>query len=757
MAQEEEVLGKAYDSRLMARLLKYLRPYRWQVAIALGSILLKSFADVLGPYLTKVAIDRYLAPKEAPTAASSGIWSWLSQNAVTGIAQIAAIYVGLLVFSFLLEFLQTYYMQWTGQKVMFDLRRQIFRHLQRLHVAFFDKNPVGRLVTRVTTDVDALNEMFTSGVVSIFEDLFVLAGILGVMLCMNWKLALITFAVLPFIVVATKIFRDRVRDSYRRIRVAIARINSYLQEHISGMVVLQLFNRERKAYNRFSEINRSHMDAFKDAIMAYSVYYPVVEILSAIAIACVIWFGGGDVMRSTPVTSVAVSFNWKTLIAFRLVPTVASLGVLVAFIQYALRFFRPIMDFSEKYNILQSAMAASERIFKLLDTPVQVVSPAVTKRPEGPGRIEFDQVWFAYREAPEPNAVSSDLSSAPDWVLRDVTFAIEPGETVAIVGHTGAGKTTLISLLLRFYDVQKGAVRIDGVDVKEMDLADLRSRFGVVLQDPFLFSGTIGGNIRLGTKRIQDADVEQAAEDVNLADFIRALPKGFDEEVRERGSTLSTGQKQLISFARALAHEPKILILDEATSSVDTETEFRVRDALNRMVEGRTSLIIAHRLSTVQRADKIIVMHKGQVREMGTHQQLLAQRGIYFKLYQLQYKDSGAWCGAGALARECRRLKGAGSHCQRGRLGVTALQCSLANPDLSRRSLRRNVRRAAHRGLTSPRPAARILRRRRRPHARRRLRHRRRRERSLGRRHHRNPQPSAKDLRPVPASDQRSR
>jgi ATP-binding cassette subfamily B multidrug efflux pump len=628
MAQEEEILGKAYDSRLMARLLKYLRPYRWQVAIALASILLKSFADVLGPYLTKVAIDRYLAPTQGSV---SGMWSWLSPNAITGIAQIAAIYVGLLLLSFLLEFLQTYYMQWTGQKVMFDLRRQIFRHLQRLHVAFYDQNPVGRLVTRVTTDVDALNEMFTSGVVSIFEDLFVLLGILGVMLCMNWKLALITFAVLPFIIVATKIFRDRVRDSYRRIRVAIARINSYLQEHVSGMVVLQLFNRERKAYKRFSEINRSHMEAFKDAIMAYSVYYPAIEVLSAIAIACVIWFGGGDVMLSVPATSVSVQFNWKTLVAFRLVPTVASLGVLVAFIQYALRFFRPIMDFSEKYNILQSAMAASERIFKLLDTPVQVVSPAVTKCPEGPGRIEFDHVWFAYHETED--------GQTPDWVLRDVTFSIDPGETVAIVGHTGAGKTTLISLLLRFYDVQKGAVRIDGVDVKDMDLVDLRSRFGVVLQDPFLFSGTIGGNIRLGTKRIQDADVEQAAEDVNLADFIRTLPKGFNEEVRERGSTLSTGQKQLISFARALAHEPKILILDEATSSVDTETEFRVRDALSHMVEGRTSLIIAHRLSTVQRADKIIVMHKSQVREMGTHQQLLAQRGIYFKLYQLQYKD----------------------------------------------------------------------------------------------------------------------
>jgi ATP-binding cassette, subfamily B, multidrug efflux pump len=660
MSQEEEILGKAYDSRLMARLLKYLRPYRWQVAIALVSIFLKSFADVLGPYLTKVAIDRYLAPaRGALPATPSGLWSWLNPHPIIGIAQIAAIYVGLLVMTFLLEFLQTYFMQWTGQKVMFDLRRQIFRHLQRLHVAFFDKNPVGRLVTRVTTDVDALNEMFTSGVVSIFEDLFVLIGILAVMLCMNWKLALITFAVLPIIVAATKIFRDRVRDSYRRIRVAIARINAYLQEHVSGMVVLQLFNRERKAYDRFSEINRVHMDAYKDAILAYSVYYPVIEIFSSIAIACVIWFGGGDVMHNIRVTSVAVSFNWKTFVTFRLVRDFATLGVLVAFIQYALRFFRPIMDFSEKYNILQSAMAASERIFKLLDTPPQVVSPVVTRRPDGPGRIEFDHVWFAYRDVPAGDhsrtatqaartAAASDsahqtsaarTSAAPDWVLRDVTFTIEPGETVAIVGHTGAGKTTLISLLLRFYDVQKGAVKIDGIDVKDMDLADLRSRFGVVLQDPFLFSGTIGGNIRLGTERIQDEDIEQAAEDVNLSDFIRALPNGFNEEVRERGSTLSTGQKQLISFARALAHEPTILILDEATSSVDTETEFRVRDALNRMVEGRTSLIIAHRLSSVQRADKIIVMHKSQLRELGTHQQLLAQRGIYFKLYQLQYKD----------------------------------------------------------------------------------------------------------------------
>jgi ATP-binding cassette subfamily B protein len=624
--QEEEVLGKAYDSRLMKRLLRYLRPYTWQVAVALLAIVLKAGADVLGPYLTKVAVDKYLA---RTLNTHSFLDRWLSSAPLVGIAQIAALYVGLQLFSFLLEFLQTYYMQWTGQKVMFDLRRQIFRHLQHMHIGFFDKNPVGRLVTRVTTDVDALNEMFTAGVVSIFEDVFVLAGIFAIMLRMNWKLALITFAVLPLIFWATMIFRTKVRDSYRRIRVAIARINSYLQEHVSGMLVLQLFNREKRSYQQFSEVNKSHMDAFKDAIMAYAVYYPVVEVLSSIAVACIIWFGGLGVISS-----------------------LTTLGVLVAFIQYAQRFFRPIQDLSDKYNILQSAMASSERIFKLLDTTVEIVSPAQTKIPSGPGRIEFDHVWFAYRNVPveeEKGKRPADknvrakqglaLPAEPDWVLRDVTFTIEPGETVAIVGHTGAGKTTIISLLMRLYDVQKGAIRIDGVDIKDMDVGDLRRRYGVVLQDPFLFTGTIAGNIRLGTEWIQDDDIERAADEVNIADFVRGLPNGFKEEVRERGSTLSTGQKQLISFARALAHNPKILILDEATSSVDTETEFRVRDALSRMVEGRTSVIIAHRLSTIQRADKIIVMHKGQVREIGSHQQLLANRGIYYKLYQLQYKD----------------------------------------------------------------------------------------------------------------------
>ncbi len=630
--QDEEVLGKAYDSRLMKRLLVYLRPYQLQVGISLASILLKAASDVLQPILVMTAADKYLAPV-------AGLHTFLdfmlSSNPYTGVAEIAGVYVGLLGFSFLLEYLQTYYMQWTGQKVMFDLRSQIFRHLQRMHVAFFDKNPVGRLVTRVTSDVDALNDMFTSGVVSLFEDVFVLAGIIGIMICVNWKLALITLSVLPLITIATRIFRDKVRDSYRRIRVAIARINSHLQEHVSGMTVLQLFNREERAFQQFSKVNEVHMEAFKDAIMAHAVYYPVVEFLSAVAIACVFWFGGNDVLRGALTSRISVHFGHGNLVSFSSASSVVTIGVLIAFIQYAQRFFRPIQDFSEKYNLLQAAMAASERIFKLLDAPVEITSPAVTKKPEGPGRIEFDHVWFTYR-AGDPSA---ETSHDPDWVLRDVSFAIEPGETVAIVGHTGAGKTTIISLLMRFYDVQRGAIRIDGVDIKEMDLDDLRRRFGVVLQDPFLFTGTVEGNIRLGTKRITDQEVEKAAEDVNLADFIRALPQGFKEEVRERGSTLSTGQKQLISFARALAHNPKVLILDEATSSVDTETEFRVRDALSRMVQGRTSVIIAHRLSTIQRAHKIIVMHKGQLREIGSHQELLAQRGIYYKLYQLQYKD----------------------------------------------------------------------------------------------------------------------
>ncbi len=621
MAAEEEVLGKAYDSHLMRRLLGYLRPYKWQVVVALVSIVLKAAADVVGPFLTLLAVDVYLThnPGAHPKFAR-----FFNPDPLAGINQLCAVFVGLLLFSFFLEFLQTYYMQWTGQKAMFDLRSQIFRHLQYMHVAFFDKNPVGRLVTRATTDVDALNEMFTAGVVSIIEDVFVLAGILAIMLKMNWRLALITFAVLPVIMFATRLFRHSVRESYRGTRTAIARINSYLQEHVSGMVVLQLFNRERKAYKKFEDVNTQNMLAWKDAIMAYAVYYPVVEVLSSVAIACVIYFGGRGVIAN-----------------------LTTLGVLAAFIQYAQRFFRPIMDLSEKYNILQSAMASGERVFKLLDTPVEITSPENPRKVEGPGRIEFDHVWFAYRTMPEEDVAKPSVQKSVDqpkpgqmdWVLQDVSFTVEPGENIAIVGHTGAGKTTIISLLMRFYDVQKGAIRIDGVDIKHMDITDLRRRISVVLQDPFLFTGTIEQNIRLGSSWITDEMLERAAEDVNVADFIRTLPNGYKEPVQERGSTLSTGQKQLISFARALAHNPKILILDEATSSVDTETEMRVREALTKLVEGRTSLVIAHRLSTIQRADKIIVMHKGRVREFGTHQQLLAQRGIYYKLYQLQYKD----------------------------------------------------------------------------------------------------------------------
>jgi ATP-binding cassette subfamily B protein len=651
-SHEEEVLGKAYDARLMRRLLTYLKPYRLQVAIALVAIVLKAGADVLGPYLTKVAIDKYLAHK--PGAGHSFLDRFLSSQPLTGIAQIGIAYMALLGFSFLLEFAQTYLMQWTGQKVMFDLRSQIYRHLQQMHVAFFDRNPVGRLVTRVTTDVDALNEMFTAGVVSIFEDVFVLAGIIAIMLNMSWRLALIAFAVLPLIYIGTAVFRTHVRDSYRRIRIAIARINAYLQEHVTGIVPLQLFNREERAFAEFKAINATHMLAFKDAIMAYSLYYPAVEILSAIAVASIIWYGGHGILSGT-----------------------LTLGVLVAFMQYAQRFFRPIQDMSEKYNILQSAMASSERIFKLLDTKPEIASKPDARLPEGPGHIEFDHVWFAYRPIPPPDPQQpastpatagaphlpqlADVGSRPatvgdstptrattaragdpgewDWVLRDVSFTVKPGETAAVVGHTGAGKTTLISLLLRFYDVQQGAIRLDGVDIRDLDLQALRRRFGVVLQDPFLFSGTIESNIRLGSEDVDLAAVERAATEVNLSEFIRSLPEGFQSRTKERGSTLSTGQKQLISFARALAHNPKILILDEATSSVDTATEFRVREALTHMVEGRTSLIIAHRLSTIQRADNIIVMHKGKVREMGTHQQLLAQRGIYYKLYQLQYRD----------------------------------------------------------------------------------------------------------------------
>jgi ATP-binding cassette subfamily B protein len=485
---------------------------------------------------------------------------------------------------------------------MYDLRREVFAHLQRLPIPFFDRNPVGRLVTRATTDIDQLNEAFSAGVVAVFGDLFMLLAYVGVMLYLDWKLALLSFAVLPLILLVTQLFRRLVREAYRGTRVAIARINAFLNEHLSGMSVVQLFNREAHAIRQFDEINRRHLKAWRDAILAHAWFYPAVEILSLLAIALIIWRGGLHVFQG-----------------------VVETGTVVAFLLYVQRFFRPIQDLSEKYNILQAAMAASERIFKLLDTPVTITSPPRPRPLPGNGRVEFRNVWFAYQKE--------------DWVLRDVSFVIEPDTLAAVVGHTGAGKTTLTNLLLRFYDVQKGQVLLDGVDIRELDLQELRRQFGIVLQDPFLSSGTIASNVRLGSDWIDDAGVAEALEHVNLGDFIRSLSHGVAHEVRERGATLSVGQKQLISFARALAHQPRLLILDEATSSVDTQTEFLIRSALENLITGRTSIVIAHRLSTVQRADQILVMHKGQLRERGTHQELLTQRGIYYKLYQLQYRD----------------------------------------------------------------------------------------------------------------------
>jgi ATP-binding cassette subfamily B protein len=661
--RDEDPVGKVYDSRLMRRLGHYLRPYWVQATISSLAVSLKSLSDVAGPYLVKVGIDRYLTGTPGP--ATNWFTRRLPADGYHGITVLATIYLGALLSAYLFEFIQTYMMQWLGQKIMFDLRRDIFRHMQRMHIGFFDQHAVGRLVTRLTSDVDAINEMFTAGVLAMVDDFFNLTIMAGVMLAINWKLALVAFAVLPLILIVTRLFRDSVRESYRRVRAAIARINSFTQEHISGMAVVQLFNREERAYQDFEDVNRLHMIAFKDTIFAYALYYPAVEILSAIAIALVIWRGGFGVLSGA-----------------------VTIGVLAMFIQYSQRFWRPIQDLSDKFNILQSAMAACERIFKLLDTAPEIVSPANPLHGDNSNRIEFRHVWFTYQKltpeqqaaaaAGEPasvkgtgfspyiNPAQKDGASAPEgmrtpdpakmaaipdieWILKDVSFTVEPGQTVAIVGHTGAGKTTLTSLMMRFYDVTAGQILVDGVDLRLQDLNALRRHFAVVLQDPFLFTGTLAENIRLGNEEITEAALFQAARDVNVLDFIETLPNGFHEAVQERGSSLSTGQKQLINFARALAYNPRILILDEATSSVDTETELRIRGALERMVEGRTSVLIAHRLSTVQRADTILVMHKGQLREMGSHQQLLAQRGLYWKLYQLQYKDQEAGVAAAHL------------------------------------------------------------------------------------------------------------
>ncbi|MFH1574303.1 MAG: ABC transporter ATP-binding protein [Acidobacteriota bacterium] len=584
--QEEQVLGKVYDARLMRRLLSYIRPYRKSAAAALLLIISGSGLSVLPPYLTKIAIDRYIG-----------------RGDLNGLNSIAALYILTLLAVFLLSYGQTWVMNIMGQKIMYDLRMQIFRHLQRLDVAFFDRNPVGRLMTRVTTDVDALNELFTSGVISVFGDICTLAGIVVILFLLNFKLALAIFSVLPLLFLVTLIFKIKVRDSFRRVRTAIAKINAFLQENITGTAVVQIFNQQRRQYLKFTRINREHLNANLQSIFYYALFYPLLELVGALAVALIIWYGGLQVFEGA-----------------------LTIGALVAFIQYSDRFFRPISDLSEKYTILQSAMASSERIFKLLDTPPTIESP----RPAAggsirSGHVEFRGVSFEYNPG-EP-------------VLQDVSFQVAPGERVALVGATGAGKSTLISLLSRFYDVRRGSILIDGVDVRGYELQGLRRSIGIVLQDVFLFSGSVAENIRLGNEDIDPEIVRRSAKTVHASTFIERLADQYNTQVGERGSSLSVGQRQLLAFARALAYDPRILILDEATSSIDTQTELLIRDALERLLQGRTSLIIAHRLSTIQSADRIIVLHRGRIREMGSHQELLKQRGIYWRLYQLQYKD----------------------------------------------------------------------------------------------------------------------
>ncbi|MFQ5664253.1 MAG: ABC transporter ATP-binding protein [Terriglobia bacterium] len=607
---EEEALGKVYDARLGRRLLRYARPYRGAITAAVALTIAYAVLEGLIPLFFKVAIDRYMIPDSVADAKLAFATRYLPSDPSTGINLLAGLFLAVVAATFVLEYSRARLTLMTGQRVMFDLRREIFAHLQRLPIAFFDRNPVGRLVTRTTTDVDTLNEAFSAGVVAVFGDLLMVLWYVAILFYLDWPLALLSLLVVPLILLVTIIFRRFAREAFRRTRTAIARINAFLNEHLSGMSVVQLFNRERRAADQFREINRRNLQAWRRAILAHAWFYPSIEIISLLAIALIIWRGG---------IHVAVGL--------------AKTGTVVAFLMYALRFFRPIQDLGEKYGILQQAMAASERVFKLLDTPVTIASPPRPRSlPTSAGRVEFRHAWFAYHDE--------------DWVFQDVSFSIEPGEIAAIVGHTGAGKTTLVNLLLRFYDLQKGQILLDGVDIRELDLQQLRRQFGIVLQDPFLFSGTIASNVRLGSEWVSDEDVAQALENVNLDVFINTLPARVHHEVRERGATLSVGQKQLLSFARALAHQPRLLILDEATSSVDTHTEFQIRSALERLISGRTSIVIAHRLSTVQRADRILVLHKGRLREQGTHQELLAQRGIYHKLYQLQYRDQEVAVGA---------------------------------------------------------------------------------------------------------------
>ncbi|MBL8241814.1 MAG: ABC transporter ATP-binding protein [Bryobacterales bacterium] len=593
--QADEPIGKLYDGRLLRRLAAYLRPYKGRVAVTLGLVALHGLFDSLGPLLTRYAVDRYFT--HTPVAA---LPFEFPADPYRGLTLLSAGYLTLVLLTLASEFGQTLLMNRTGQYAMFDLRRDLMEKLHRLDIAYFDRNPVGRVVTRVTTDVDTLNELFSSGFVAILGDLLMLLWLLAILLSLSPGMTGIVLLATPLIFLATMRFRTEVAGSNRRIRTAVARINAFLQEHVNGMAIVQLFNREARSRADFAAINREHTDAYKDSIHAYGWFYPVVEFLSMMALAALLVYGGVSIPAGE-----------------------ASLGTVVAFFQYAIRFFRPIQDLSEKYNVLQAAVAAGERIFQLLDTEPAIQAPAAPRPIPADTTIVFENVWFAYKDE--------------DWVLRDVSFMIRPGETVAIVGHTGAGKTTLTNLLLRFYDVQRGHIRLGGVDIRDFRPEELRELFAIVLQDPWLFTGDIRSNITLGTPGLSEAQIRTAAERVNLLDFIDSLPGGLGETVAERGANFSTGQKQLISFARALAHEPRVLILDEATSSVDTETELKIRDAQRELLKGRTAIVIAHRLSTIQSATRIMAFHKGQLMEAGTHAELLALRGIYWRLYELQY------------------------------------------------------------------------------------------------------------------------
>ncbi|MCX8056443.1 MAG: ABC transporter ATP-binding protein/permease [Ignavibacteria bacterium] len=584
--QDDEVIGKAYDSRLMKRLLKYVKPYRGYIFLAIFLNIVTAALEPVRPYLTKIAVDEYISVGDSK-----------------GLLLIILLILSSLILQAIIEYAMTFATQYMGQKTLFDLRMEIFQHLQKLSLKFFDKSPVGRLVTRVTNDVESLSELFSSGIVMIFSDVFIIIWIFVFMMVMSFDLALVTMSVIPVLIYATFLFRKKVRANYRDVRKHLARLNSYMQEHISGMSVVQLFNKEEEEFKKFKSINEDYRDVNIKSVFYHAVFYPFVELISAIAVGLIIWYGGGEVVQKN-----------------------ISLGVLFAFIQYTEMFFRPVRDLAEKYNILQTGMASSERIFKLLDTKIFI------KNPENPivlnnlkGKVEFRNVWFAYDNE--------------NYVLKDVSFVINPGETVAIVGATGAGKSSIINILLKFYEINKGQILIDDIDISQIDEKELRKHIALVLQDVILFSGDIKSNINLWNDQIPFEKILEAAKIVGADSFIQKLPKKYDEEVKERGATLSLGQKQLIAFARALAYDPKILILDEATASIDTEAERMIQKAMTKLLKGRTSIVIAHRLSTIQNSDKIIVLHKGQIREMGNHYELLELKGIYYRLYQLQYKD----------------------------------------------------------------------------------------------------------------------